>query len=725
MTPKSGGGWQAIRYTMKKAREVGTVPLFKALSTRNACKTCALGMGGQLGGMRNEHGHFPEFCKKSLQAMASDMQGQISLEFFEKFSIKDLRTFSPRELEVCGRIVQPLIARPGDTHFCPISWDEALGIAGQKLKQTSPERCFFYASGRSSNEAGFLLNLLARGKGTNNISNCSFFCHQASGVGLKASLGTGTSTVNLDDLDFCDLFFLIGGNPASNHPRLMTKLAEIRERGGQVVVINPMVEPGLKKFRVPSRALGLLFGQEIATCYLRNKIGSDQYVLLAIIKWLEENNGLDHEFITLHAIGASEALSFCRSTTWSKIEEFTGLSRHEIAEVAQIYSESQQAIFGWTMGVTHHEHGTANVRWIVNTALARGMVGRAGAGLMPIRGHSNVQGMGTIGITPQVCPEINSWLEKYDLKPSIQQGLDTMASLECAENGGIDFGLCLGGNLYGASPHSQWTHGAISKIDTLVYLSTTLNTGHAWGHGKTTLILPVFARDEDPQSTTQESMFSFVRVSDGGLARHVGPLSETEVLSQIAVHGIQDQGTFDWNTLRDHKTIRTLIAQFVEEMAGLEGVNSSKAEFEIPGRILHTPKFRTADGLAKFSNEIYTPTIPAGPNQYLMMTIRSEGQFNTVVYEEEDLYRGQMRRDIVLMNPKDIMSRGWKEDDWVMVKSSNGEFGPVLVREFDIALGCVALYCPEANVLVPNRVDPSSRTPAYKSVVVEINAVKA
>src|SRR4051812_20292969 len=265
---KSGGGWNAVMYTARMASRVGWLPMWRAMRSKNACKTCALGMGGQMGGMVNEGGHFPEVCKKSLQAMASDMQDRIRPEFFARYSIAQLRTFSPRELEFCGRLVDPIHAAPGDRHFRVVSWDEAFARLAERLTASGPTRTFFYASGRSSNEAGFLLQLFARLFGTNYVNNCSYYCHQASGVGLTASLGTATATVTLDDVEKSDLFVLVGGNPASNHPRLMRTLMGIRRRGGHVIVVNPVKEVGLVNFRVPSDVWSLLFGSKIASLYV-------------------------------------------------------------------------------------------------------------------------------------------------------------------------------------------------------------------------------------------------------------------------------------------------------------------------------------------------------------------------------------------------------------------------------------------------------------------------
>jgi molybdopterin-dependent oxidoreductase alpha subunit len=340
---RSGGGWKSIVYTLRLARRVGWWRLWKAMRTRNACKTCALGMGGQLGGMVNEGGHFPEVCKKSFQAMVSDMQSQISPEFWQRYSISQLRSLSPRELESCGRLVEPVYAGRGEDHFRVISWDEAIERLAQRLASAGPERSFFYASGRSSNEAGFVLQLLARLFGTNYVNNCSYYCHQASGVGLTSSLGTGTATVQLEDVEHADLYVLLGGNPASNHPRLMRSLMQLRRRGGHVIVINPAREVGLVNFRVPSDARSLLFGSSIASLYLQPHIGGDLALLTGVAREVIERGGEDRAFIDQCTEGYAEFRRQVESTEWADITTRSGIERSAMARAAEMYLGAKRA----------------------------------------------------------------------------------------------------------------------------------------------------------------------------------------------------------------------------------------------------------------------------------------------------------------------------------------------------------------------------------------------
>ena len=718
---KSAGGVNAILYTLRTANRVGWMPLWRAMRSRNACKTCALGMGGQMGGMVNEAGHFPEVCKKSLQAMASDMQSGISPEFFARYSLNQLRTLSPRELESCGRLVDPIYAGPGESHYRVISWDEALDRLAAKLAVSGPAHTFFYASGRSSNEAGFLLQLFARLFGTNYVNNCSYYCHQASGVGLTSSFGSGTATVQLEDVEHCDLYVLIGGNPASNHPRLLRSLMTVRRRGGHVIVINPVNEPGLVNFRVPSDARSLLFGSQIASLYVQPHIGGDIALLAGVAKAVLELGGEDRAFVDRHTEGFAAFKHHIDSTSWPEIVAAAGVPRDTIARVAGIYMAASNVVFGWTMGITHHLHGVENVQAIANLALLRGMIGRPHAGVMPIRGHSNVQGMGSVGVTPQLRQTIVARFEQrlgVQVPPS--PGLDTMGCIEAAGRGQMRAALCLGGNLFGSNPDSAYASGAIGKLDLIAYMATTLNSGHAWGTAKETLVLPVLPRDEEPQPTTQESMFSYVRLSDGGAARYPGPRSEVSVLSDVARRVLGADGPVNWRDLESHQRIRALMADLIPGLEPLAEIDRTRREFHIAGRHMDQPRFPTPSGKAVF-HPVRLPSAPAVTDRHLrLMTIRSEGQFNTVVYEEEDLYRGQERRDVILINPDDMRRLGLTPDQPVTVRSTVGELRRRLARPYDIRPGNAAMYYPEANVLIPRDVDPQSKTPSFKSVLVEV-----
>lgn len=719
----AGGGWPAIRYSFTKARQAGGFwKFYKALRSKNTCKTCALGMGGQKGGMVNEHGSFPEVCKKSMQAMASDMQPAITADFWSRHSLLDLQSWTPRELEYAGRLIQPVLWERGARHFKTITWMEAFERMTRKLKSIVPDQSFWYFSGRSSNEAGFLLQLLARLYGTNNVNNCSYYCHQASGVGLNASLGTGTATVSLDDLESADLAMIIGGNPASNHPRLLTSLMHLRKRGGKVMVINPVRELGLKKFRIPSSVSSLLFGSKIATHIVQPHIGGDLALLSGMAKAILEMGAMDREFVQKHCRNWEPYLEWLQGLTWQEIEHKSGVPENEVRELAEVYAASKATIFGWTMGITHHTHGVENVESIVNLALLRGMVGRPGAGLMPIRGHSNVQGIGSVGVTPKLRDAIFEGLQNnFGIHLPTTPGLDTMACMEAAMHGKLKFGLCLGGNLYGSNPDAQYARQSLGRLEMLVTLSTTLNTGHVHALADETIILPVLARDEEPQPTTQESMFNYVRLSDGGPSRLPGPRSEIQVIAELGERLLGDSTAVAWPKMKETDTIREWIGRVVPGYGAIREIGQTKQEFEIEGRLFREPKFNTPDGKAALFTHKLPELVGKGENELRMMTVRSEGQFNTVVYEEEDLYRGQERRDLILMHPDDLVRLGLENDQPVIIRSSVGELRGYLARGYKwVRPGNSLMYYPEANELVPRTLDPRSKTPAFKAVVVSV-----
>ncbi|MFK7776916.1 MAG: FdhF/YdeP family oxidoreductase [Gimesia sp.] len=720
--PRSGGGWKAIKYSLTLANRVGWWKLWKSMRSKNACKTCAVGMGGQKGGMVNEAGLFPEVCKKSFQAMASDMQPAVANDFFAKYNIDQLRSFSSRKLEYSGRLVEPLVLSPGENHYKPISWDQAIDLIVDRLKAAGAKRTYYYASGRSSNEAGLLFQMMSRLMGTNYVNNCSFFCHQASGVGLGSSIGTGAGTIRLEDLDHADLYILIGANPSSNHPRLMKVFMEIRRRGGKVIVINPVKELGLTNFRVPSDVRSMLFGSSIASMYVQPHIGGDLALLTGIAKEVLENKSHDTDFIAKHTEDFEAFQEQVQNISWDEIVKQSGVDKPTIQKITEQYVSAKNVVIGWCMGITHHLHGTNNVQSIVNLALLRGMVGRRKAGLMPIRGHSNVQGLGSVGVTPGMK---KAMLERFESQLKIKipttPGYDTMACMEASHRGEIDFAFCLGGNLFGSNPDTTYALKAMSRVKTTLYLSTTLNTGHVWGTGEETLILPVLPRDEEPQSTTQESMFSFVRMSDGGKPRYEGPRSEVSILAAIGQKLFAGDDRIDWKKLESHAAIRELIAELIPGYEGLKETIKTNEEFYVTGRAFEEYNFPTESGKAKF-HSIPLPELSIAENQLSLMTVRSEGQFNSVVYDDEDLYRGQERRDVILMNKADIDRLGFKPDQRVHIKSEAGEMQYILVREFDIRAGNAMMYYPEANILVPHTVDPLSKTPAFKRVPITIEA---
>jgi len=720
----AAGGFAAVGYTFRKGREVGGVfKLYKRMRSKNACKTCALGMGGQRGGMVNEAGSFPEVCKKSLQAQAGDMQSPLTEAFFREHSIAELETWSSLQMEAAGRPVFPVAWREGDTHFKRVSWDEALDRVAADLRAAAREQTFFYGSGRSSNEAAFLMQTLARAYGTANIHNCSFYCHQASGVALSRVLGTGTSTLVLEDLDKADLAIVAGANPSSNHPRLITKLVEIKERGGTVIVINPVKELGLVRFKIPSRPRSLLFGSDVSDIYLQPNVGADIATCKALLKGVIERDGVDRTYVRDHVEGWDAVEADVRATSFETLLAESGLTRSEIDRAAAALVAARRGVFLWAMGLTHHEHGVNNVVALANLAIARGWVGRPGCGLLPIRGHSNVQGLGSMGFAPALKEAFAKKMEEvYGIPPASTPGLDTFRCMEAAHAGRIRVAVFLGGNLFGSNPDRTWAAEALQRIDTTCVIATKLNEGHVHGRGRYHVVLPVLARDEETQSTTQESMFNFVRLSDGGEAAPAGELrSEVDVVCALAAR-LLPPGPFPFSTMTNHDAVRRAMAAVVPGFGPIAEIGATKAEFQIPGRTFHEPAFATPSGKAR-AQVTPLPRFKPGPGEFRLMTLRSEGQFNTVVYEDEDLYRGMTRRDVVMMAEADGERLGVREYDPVEVVTEIGRMR-VVAAFIDIPPGNLAMYYPEANRVVPRRVDPESGTPAFKSIVARLAPVR-
>ena len=717
-----GGGPKKVLYTLQSVKRLGLKNAAKALSSRNACKACGFGMGGQRGGMTNEMDEFPSVCNKSVQAQITDIQPPIPREIFDH-TVAELRELDGHELEHLGRLGTPIHKPVESDKYQPVDWDFALDRAVNALRATDPTRSFFYSSGRSSNEAGFVMQLLARLYGTNNVNNCSYYCHQATGVALANTIGTGTSTVELRDLGGCDLIFVIGANPSSNHPRFIHQLKACRERGGEVIIINPAKEPGLVRFAVPKSAKSMLSGGTwIASDYLQPRIGTDIALFKGLAKAVLAQGGDDGEFIAAHTTDFAVYRDDIDATSWAKITDTCGIDRRDIERVANLYCQAKRAVFAWGMGMTHHKHGVANVEQISNLALLRGMVAKRFAGLLPLRGHSNVQGIGTIGVKPILSEDIFSRMEQeLDVVLPREAGLDTMAAMQAAAAGDIDTAVIMGGNLYAANPDSTWAEQALNRIGCKIFLTTTLNRGHVCGvDAGETLILPVTARDEERQPTTQESMFNYVRLSDGGIERLDGVRGEVDILSDIGAAVLGDSAV-DFSIFKSHRRVRQAIANIVPGMQELASIDVAKREFHIRGRLLHTPDFKKASGRAQF---VTTPIPVRDRKGFMLSTVRSEGQFNTIVYEYVDSYRGANSRWTVFMNAADMAEHGIGEGDKVNLTSAQGKMEGVQVLAYDLPRGDLMAYFPEANVLINTEVDPRSKTPAFKSVDVMLETIQ-
>ena len=713
--PPVGGGAKKILYALETMRQMGPGKAAKALTSKNACKACAYGMGGQRGGMTNELGEFPSVCNKSVQAQSTDIQPPIPHAVFSH-TIADLQELSGREMEKLGRLNTPVFKAAGADRFVPVAWDFAIAHAAARLKVTEPNRSFFYSSGRSSNEAGFVFQLLARAWGTNNVNNCSYYCHQATSEGLATTIGKGTATVELEDLTGADLIFVIGANPASNHPRFIHMLKHCRDNGGDVVVINPAKEPGLVRFAVPRSPGSMLRGgDEIASDWLQPRIGADIALFKGLTKAVLALGAEDRDFIAAHTGGLESFAADLDALSWDAVTSACGVARADIERVAALYARARNVVFAWGMGMTHHLHGVANVEAIANLALLRGMLGRRYAGLLPLRGHSNVQGIGTIGVKPVVSEQVFAAMEHaFGITLPRVKGFDTMGGLKAAEAGDIDAAVIMGGNLWGATPDAAFATRALEAIGFKLFLTTTLNRGHVHGLGEgEVLILPVTARDEEWSPTTQESMFNYIRLSDGGIKRLDNVRPETVILCDLAAQLLPDT-PIPFANFKEHSEVRQVIARTVPGLEELASIDVAKREFHVRNRVLHTPEFGTPDGRAHF---VVTP-IPAPVSDTLpLATVRSEGQFNTIIYEEHDTYRYKADRDTVFLNRDDMAAFGVSDGQRITLASAAGRM-PATAMAYDLPRGSAHAYYPEANVLTGTAVAPRSKTPAFKSVPV-------
>jgi molybdopterin-dependent oxidoreductase alpha subunit len=619
-----------------------------------------------------------------------------------------------------------------------------------------PQRLASYSSGRSSNEAAWLLQLLLRALGSNNLADCSDLCHAASSVVLNQVFGSGTSNVSLESLQQADCVVLVGSNAPANHPRLMNELIRLRQRGGTVIVINPVLEVGLQRFGSPAFPIrSMLRGSEIASLFLQPRPGSDTAVFLGIQKALLEADRLPLDFVRAHAEGWEPLLAQLRDLSWEAICACCGLSREELELTAERIAAAPAVVFAWAMGITHHSNGCDNVQAIANTAVLTGNVGRAGAGTMPIRGHSNVQGFGSMGVSTSLREPMQRALEELLGRPlSPVPGYDTRHLIEAAEAGRVDTLLCLGGNLYGANPDATQAGQALGRIDTIIYLATKPNTGHFQGLGaRQTLLLPVFNRFETPHRTTVESGNNWVRLNEPGSTHLAGAdlVSEVVFLGELA-HRLHGEAAIDWRRLQDAAYVRQLIARTVPGYGPLAAIDATGEEFSVRGRLFEEPCFRTPSGRAQLAvtplPELSLPdrshfeaggraaavvataavqhAAAAEPNAdqeppglvLSLITARSYGQHNTVVYKQADSYRGMPHRQTILMNRDDLQRSGLQAHQRVRVQGEAGRLDDIEIIPGEICAGAALMFFPEANVLMKGDRDRRCGTPAFKRVPV-------
>jgi len=674
-----------------------------------------------------------EFCENGVKHVADEAtRARCDREFFARHAIADLAERGDEWLNAQGRLTEPMVLDEGATHYAPISWDDAFELVADELARGEPDDAVFYTSGRTSNEAAFLYQLFARQLGTNNLPDCSNMCHESSGTALREVVGVGKGTVHLDDFEVADAIFVVGQNPGSNHPRMLSALEGAARRGCKIVAINPLVEPGLVRFSHPQRYESLLSrGTEIASLYLQVRVGGDAALFKGLSKILIDEGAIDRAFIDRYTSGFDAYARALRDVSWERIERDSGIARDRIHEAARIAMRSEKTIACWAMGLTQHKDGVATIQEVASFMLLRGNVGRPGAGLCPVRGHSNVQGDRTMGIWEQMP---DAWLDRLgkacDFDPPRKHGHDTVAAIEAMRAGKVSVFFAMGGNFVSASPDTAKTSEGIGKCRLTVQVSTKLNRSHVVT-GKRALILPCLGRTE---RDVQRSGEQFVTVEDS--MSHVHPSrgrndpasahlkSEPAIVAGLAKVALRGKTRLDWDALvADYDRVRDLIARVVDGFQDFNARVRDGAGFHLPNGARALDFSAVPGGRARF----LVHPLPAlrdglAEDELLLTTIRSHDQFNTTVYSQNDRYRGiSGDRRVVLMNERDIAHLGFRAGDRVDIASSAGTCRGFAIVAFSIPEGDCAAYYPETNPLVPlESYADKSRTPTSKAVRVRL-----
>ena len=741
-TAKAAGGIAAIKATVKTiSAEMGFIRGVRTLLKINQqggvdCPGCAWPEPDR------ERSRF-EFCENGAKHVADEATTKrVTPEFFKQWSVADLAQQSDQWLGAQGRITHPMLLHRGATHYEPVSWDDAFElIAGELNSLNYPDQAIFYTSGRTSNEAAFLYQLFVRQFGTNNLPDCSNMCHESSGSALNETIGVGKGTVTLEDFDKAQAIFVIGQNPGTNHPRMLSALERAKRNGCRLVHINPLPEVGMIRFKHPQHLLGLLGGgTELADLFLQVRINGDVALLKGITKAvlaLEEQRPekvLDRDFIASYTVGFDEFATALKAVSWTDIVEQSGVTQEKLEQAAQIFVEAERTIFCWAMGLTQHHNAVSNIQEIVNLMLLRGQVGKVGAGLCPVRGHSNVQGDRTVGIWERPTAAFLDKLgEEFGFEPPRNHGFDTVKAIHAMHDGQGKVFFALGGNFLSATPDTDFTAAALRRCRLTAHVSTKLNRSHLIT-GERALILPCLGRTEvdeqgtGPQFVTTENSMGVVQISRGSL-EPASPelLSEPQIVARLARATLERRTTVDWEGLaRNYDKIRDAIERVIPGFDDYNARVRRDGGFYLPNAARERV-FKTASGKAHFTIHAL-PEHNLAPDQFLMMTIRSHDQFNTSVYSANDRYRGiSDGRRVVFLNPDDIAATGLHARQVVdLVSHFEGEeriARGFVVVPYDIPRRCAATYFPEANVLVPVRsVAAKSNTPASKSVVISIRA---
>ena len=709
-------------------KKMGAIKTIKTLTTVNQpdgfdCPGCAW--------PDPKHSSAFEFCENGAKAVADEaMKGGVNPEFFAKYTVQELSQKGDFWLNNQGRITHPMVLKKGSDKYTPIDWKEAIQLVSDNINDSNdPNKSVFYTSGRTSNEAAFLYQLFARTLGTNNMPDCSNMCHESSGRGLGESIGIGKGTVTLEDFDHAEVILVIGQNPGTNHPRMLTALRDAKRNGAKIIHVNPLPETGLVRFKHPQDYMKLSFGSEpLADIHLQVKLGGDAALMHGLMKIQLENDALDHDFIKNSTTGFEDVVSRVAKTSWERIVDDSGLDQVDIVSAGQMLSNSKATIACWAMGLTQHRNGVAVIQEVTNLLLMGGHIGKKGAGLCPVRGHSNVQGDRTVGIWERPSEK---FLQKLDEACGIvsprEHGVDVVEAIEKMREGEVDLFFCMGGNFLSATPDTLATAEGLNRVKLTVQVSTKLNRSHLVT-GETALILPCLGRTEidvqesGKQFVTVENSMGIVHTSNGGLKPVSSNLrSEPWIVASLATATLDDDR--DWMKLvNDYDNIRTLMSK---ALYGFENYNErvrNPEGFALPNPPRDSRTFSTPDEKAHFiAHDLPDVSIPSG--KYVMMTIRSHDQYNTTIYDVHDRYRGvHGNRRVILMNANDMIKRGWKTRRIVdIISHFNGEerrSDGWQVIAYDIPEGNIATYFPEANVLVPlNSTAEKSNTPTSKWII--------
>jgi len=600
----------------------------------------------------------------------------ISADLFETFELSELRNLSAKELFDLGEIQCPFYKSSNDKTYSAITYSEALEIITKKINSIDPRKSFFYASGRSSNEASFLLDLFARTMGCNHVNTCSNYCHEASGIALNTALGPNKKSIPYDDLLSSDLIFVIGANPTSNHPRFAEILRQHKKNGNKIIAINPTIEPELQK---------------LTSHYCQPNIGGDVALLTGLSKCLIDRDQVNLEQIK-NITGYSAFENFIDNVSWKLIEKISGVSRQEASLICDLYLSSERTVFSWGMGLTHHTNGTDNIEAIINLAMLRNMTEGEGKGLLPLRWHDNAPQMPFMGFDPLTKKRIfNSFQQTFGIKFSEYKGEDTLSCMQAAHRGDIEFTFLLGGNLFSVNPDREFSKLALNRIPFKVMINSTLNETNLFGIDNENLILPFRPEDES------ESL--------------LGIKTEAKIIADIADRSIEREG-LSFDHFNKNNDIMMAVQELLPELL--------MKNDDDPKDLISSDETTKATQ-CKFMIPTQTSwKIESQSNLFNLSSVRSEGQFNTMIYSEADIFRNQKSRDVLYINAEDIKKLGLSDGSFVDVESETGSLKKVRLAKFDIKPGNVMTYMPEANILIPQKNDKRSKTPSFKSVSVTI-----